>query len=355
MGVFEEVVGKKPQLIGSWRKLSFGYIPQKLPHREKEQEQIAQAIKPLLRGRKGRNIFISGRSGIGKTVTVKKVLNDLEDYTQEVETAYVNCWDKDTTYSMVKRIVEGMEVAFKPGKGVDKLLNVIENRMDDMKGLVVALDEIDKGRDTEVLYRLYNRLEHKLALILITNNKEFIQTLDPRIKGRLTMNDLYFAPYGKGEIEDILKERVKSAFQGNRIEKRALRKVVQKTDEIGDVRVGLYLLLTAGENAEAAEREKVTFKDVEEALKDFNKEDFMTSSSKLNSEQKLIIDTVKEKEGSVTGDLFEKYKEKGGELSSRSFRRYLRRLEELNFLELERTGEGFRGKSTKVFLTDKIK
>lgn len=354
MGVFEKVVGEKPQLIGSWRKLSFGYVPQKLPHREKEQERIARSIKPLLRGRKGKNRFIFGKSGIGKTVTVKKVLNELEDYTQEIKTAYVNCWDKSTTYSMVKKIVEDIGVAYKPGKGVDRLLEVLEDRLEDMKGVVVALDEVDKGRDTEILYRLHNRFEHKLAMILITNNKEFLHQLDPRIKGRLTVKELYFAPYGRNEIRDILKERARAAFQGNKVEKAALEKIVEKTDEIGDIRVGLYLLLTAGENAESSGKQRVSLENVERALEDFDKEDFMTSSSKLDSEQKMIVDTVREREGSVTGELYETYEEKG-KLSSRSFRRYLRRLEDLGFLKLESTGEGFRGKSTKVFLADRIK
>lgn len=355
MGVFDRIAGEKPQLIGSWRKLSFGYLPQKLPHREKEQEKIAKSIKPLLRGRKGKNLFIFGRSGIGKTVTVKKVLNELQDYTQEIYSAYVNCWDNPTTYSMVKEIIEDMGIAYKPGKGVGRLLDVIESNLEDSKGIVIAFDEADKGRDTEALYRLQNRFENKISLILITNEKEFKSDLDPRIRGRLTLEEVYFPPYGEDEIRDILKQRVETAFRGDRVGREAFNKVVEKTSEIGDVRVGLYLLLSAGENAEASGRKKVSFKDVEEALEGFDREDFITSSSKLNSEQKLILDIVKENEGSVTGDLYDIYKDKNGELSSRSFRRYLRRLEDLNFLELETTGEGFRGKSTKIYLADKVK
>lgn len=355
MGVFDKVVGKKSKLIGSWRKLSFQYVPNRLPHRQKEQKEVARAIKPLIKGRKGKNLFIFGRSGIGKTVTVRKVLNELADYTQKVLSAYINCWDNPTSHTMIEKLVKEIGAPYTPGKGAGQLLEVVEEKLRDQKGLVVAFDEVDKGRSTEALYRLYNRFENKLSMILITNNRDFLSKLDPRLKGRLTLKELYFSPYGREEIKDILERRVKTALGKGKIEKKAFEKIVDKTKEVEDVRVGLYLLLTSGENAEASNRKKIVVEDVNEALDGFSKEDFITSSSKLNKEQELIVKTVREKEGEVTGDFYERYQENGGKLSPRSFRRYLRRLEDLGFLKLERTGEGFRGKSTKIFLGEKLK
>tara|TARA_Y100000031_G_C7923591_1_gene249403 strand:+ start:106 stop:396 length:291 start_codon:yes stop_codon:yes gene_type:complete len=61
--------------------LDYSFLPKILPHREQQQRYIATIIKPLLEDRNGKNLFIYGAPGIGKTAAMKHVINELEEET----------------------------------------------------------------------------------------------------------------------------------------------------------------------------------------------------------------------------------------------------------------------------------
>ena len=58
--------------------LSYDFIPKEIPHRENEHHYIATCIKPLLDNRNGKNVFIYGNPGIGKTLAIKSIFLELE-------------------------------------------------------------------------------------------------------------------------------------------------------------------------------------------------------------------------------------------------------------------------------------
>ena len=55
------------------------HIPKLLPHRENQQLEIRNAIRPLLHGRTGDTLLIRGGPGFGKTVVVKRMLMSLDE------------------------------------------------------------------------------------------------------------------------------------------------------------------------------------------------------------------------------------------------------------------------------------
>ena len=57
--------------------LSPHYTPQKLVFREKEINNIERALAPSLKGERGRNLFIYGKTGTGKTSCAKYVINEV--------------------------------------------------------------------------------------------------------------------------------------------------------------------------------------------------------------------------------------------------------------------------------------
>ena len=67
---FESFLKQKP-LFANKSVLQSDYTPESLKHRDKEINQIAQILAPALRLEKPSNIFIYGKTGTGKTVTVK--------------------------------------------------------------------------------------------------------------------------------------------------------------------------------------------------------------------------------------------------------------------------------------------
>ena len=81
MGIFGDMLREGESLFKNEDALDGDFIPRNLPYRENQHHHVASVIKPLLMGRNGRNLFICGAPGIGKTAAVKWVLRELEEET----------------------------------------------------------------------------------------------------------------------------------------------------------------------------------------------------------------------------------------------------------------------------------
>ena len=106
MGLFDNVLSADQTLIKNEAALDYEFLPKILKFRENEQQYLATALKPLFGMRSGRNLFIFGAPGIGKTAAVRHVLNELEDHSDEVISIYINCWQYNTSYKVFVEICE---------------------------------------------------------------------------------------------------------------------------------------------------------------------------------------------------------------------------------------------------------
>ncbi len=82
MGLFVDVLKEGESVFKQEEALDYEFIPKALPFRENQQHALAACIKPLLQGRNGRNVFVYGAPGIGKTAATKWVLQELEQAEQ---------------------------------------------------------------------------------------------------------------------------------------------------------------------------------------------------------------------------------------------------------------------------------
>jgi cell division control protein 6 len=94
MTLFKDMLGSDESLFKNELALDYSFLPKLLPHRENQQKYLATCIKPLLMGKNGRNLFVYGAPGIGKTAALRFILNELEEETEEVIPIYINCWQK---------------------------------------------------------------------------------------------------------------------------------------------------------------------------------------------------------------------------------------------------------------------
>lgn len=96
------------------------YTPETIMHRERQIEAVASILAPSLRGERASNLFIYGKTGTGKTLSVQhvggKILARLtaagHDYVRFV---YVNCKLKkvaDTEYRILAEIIHELGGAF---------------------------------------------------------------------------------------------------------------------------------------------------------------------------------------------------------------------------------------------------
>ncbi|RME30793.1 NACHT domain-containing protein [Candidatus Woesearchaeota archaeon] len=338
MGLFDDVLKEGESLIRNENALDYEFLPKLLPFREREQEAIARAIAPLLQGRNGRNIFIHGPPGIGKTAAVRHVLKELEEEHDEAYAIYINCWQTDTSYKVYLEMCDQLGFKFTQNKNTSELLKVVASIIN-KKAAVIVFDEIDKAAEFDFLYSLIQELLKK-SIILITNYKSWLAELDERIKSRLTPELLAFKEYTGSQTLEILRQRRDYAFPPGVWDTEAFSLVAQRATAAKDIRTGLFLMREAAAKAEAVASKKITLDHVKQAIAGMD-EFTIKNSQDLKEDERAIYDIVKAHSGKKIGDLYKLYKKAGGEVSYKTFQRKIAALDEGNFVTLERqTGEG---------------
>jgi cell division control protein 6 len=352
MALFKDMLGSGETLFKNEPALDFEFVPKLMPYRESQQKYVAECIKPLFQGHSGRNLFIFGAPGIGKTAAVKWVFRDLENETDDVIPIYVNCWQKNTTYKVALEICDAIGYRLTQNKKTDELFRVIRDMLN-KKSVVFCFDEADKLEDFDFLYTLLEDV-YKRAIILITNHKEWLAEIDQRIKSRLTPDLLEFKLYTLAETAGILKERVRYAFFDNVWDDEALRIVCQRSFEQKDIRTGLFLLKQAAIFAEDKSMKTVLPEHALSAIKKLG--DFsIKKSTDLEEDTRLILSIVRSNSGKRIGDLFTAYKEKDGRNTYKTFQRKIDGLEKNRFLTVNKISGGKDGSTSIIHYRDEKK
>lgn len=342
MSMFKEMLRSGETLFRDTVVLDYDFQPKILKYRENEQQRFAVAVRPLLQDHNGRNLFIYGAPGIGKTTACKHVLRELEEETDDVATIYINCWKENTTFKIYIKICEELGFQFIQNKKSAELFDLIKDRLN-KKAVVFIFDEIDKLEDTDFLYTILEDIYRK-SIFLITNYRDSYSDMDERIRSRLGPEFLHFRAYNEREINGILLQRREYSFVQNCWEEEAFKEIVEKCTETQDVRIGLYLMQEAGNLAEEKSARKISLQHVAEAIKKVDNFHIKPKEG-LDEELLLILEIIKDHSGKKIGDIFAAYAVMGGEMSYKSFKRRINKLEEGRFISTEKiSGEG--GNST---------
>ncbi len=343
MGLFDDMLNSEESLIKNDEALDFEFVPKIMPYRENQHKYIAECIKPLFQGRSGRNLFISGSPGIGKTAAVKNVFRDLEEQTDDIVPVYINCWQKNTTYKVILAICETLNYKFTQNKKTEELFKVVKNIIN-KQSAVFAFDEVDKLEDLDFLYSILEEI-YKKTVILITNYKEWIINLDPRIKSRINLDTIHFNAYNEAETIGILKKRIQSAFVAGVWEEEAIRLISKKTYETKDIRQGIYLLRESGLIAESESSKKIKVEHAKNAVGKIN-EFRIKDPDDLEEDTRIVLEIVKKNSGKKIGELFEVYKKEGGKKTYKTFQRKIDKLEQNKFIDTNKTAGGAEGNTT---------
>lgn len=346
MTLFKDMLSSDESLFLNPQFLDLDYQPKLVPYRESQQQYIATCIKPLLQKRSGKNLLILGKCGVGKTVCLRHVLKELnEDYGDDIFCLYVNCWKKDTPFKIIVELAQQLGYSWIHNKSYDELIKVVIGLINE-KSAVLVLDEIDKLQDQTILYAFAEDL-YKKELILITNDNEFLITIDSRISSRLSLDKLEFKPYNLAETEGILKYRLGYAFPPNSFSKDAFNELVKKTFEVGDIRVGLYLMKESAELAELKSSRTINLEHAHQAIKKLI--DFKTKNiDALPDDEQDILKLIKENSGKTTMEIFKIYEKMPDAKSYKTFSRRVKDLEKANMIKLTELNMGSEGRMTKI-------
>lgn len=337
MSIFKDMLGSGESLLKNPVALDYDFIPKLVPYRESEQFKMASCIKPLFQQRNGRNLVVWGRPGVGKTVACRHVLSDLSEQTDEILPLYVNCWSKNTSFKITVELCEQLGYRLTHNKKTDELLEIAVKILN-KSSAVIVFDEIDKVEDFDFLYSLLEGVYRK-SIILITNFREWVVTLDERIRSRLLPEVLEFKQYNLTETRGILKSRLEAAVVPGAFDEKGFEVIVGKTAELGDIRTGLYLIREAVNIAEDKSQKKVTEDFVNEAVAKL--EEFKTKkAADLEDETQKILELVKNNSGNKIGELYKLYQKQGGTMAYKSFQRKIAKLESGRFINVEKVVGG---------------
>lgn len=364
--------------------LSPHYIPELLPFRDSQINDTINILAPVIKGTRPNNLFIYGKPGTGKTSTVKKVIDKIDEIVKEmdsqipkkVQAHYINCRNHNSKYQIMLKLTNlfyeenfvGYSASFvyeKVQKYVDKN-NLI---------LLLVLDEVDLIKDVDEAIYSFSRANDEMKLgsisiIGISNNIMFKEKLDPRTKSSLCQKEIVFTPYNAKELFEILKQRSEMGLNKDCVDDSALSYASAVcAQESGDARIALMLLSRAGEIADERSLTKITQEEVKDARSKVEQELIINMISTLPAQQKLVLyaiaSLIKTKKFSVklldeeevlySGDIYNEYakiaKLIGKEIvSTKWFKQYLDELDLSGLIISTASGKGVRGNTTLVRL-----
>jgi len=357
--------------------LSPHYAPEEILFRDDEIKKIMLCVAPVLKGQKAKNLFVYGKSGTGKTVSTKHVLDKLlQQGNAKVFGLHLNCRVYDSRYKILQKTITEFHPSFaKTGYSFAVLYEKFVDWMEEGgKNVILLLDEIDMVKDLDQTIYTLTRVnddmrEGSLSIIGVSNKIGFTKKLDSRARSSLCEDELIFQSYNAEQLGGILKNRAAKAFQESVIEDSAinLAAAIAASDN-GDARYALTLLLRAGEMAEQKSLKLVTDKEVNASRKAAEEDKAFEIISSLPEHQQIVMyglaklatDTkykrLVEEDGEklyFSGELYEAYRESAKKFgreprTSRWYREYLHDLEMLGLISTVQSGKGIRGQTTLI-------
>ena len=279
---FFESFLRKESVFFDKRVLQSAYVPETVTHREDQTKQLANILAPTLKGDKPSNTFIYGKTGTGKTLTVKfttkKLIEAAERENAQLRVIYINCKLKrsaDTEYRLIAQLATELGKTIPPtGLPTEEVYKAFLRALNKQEQTyILILDEIDQlvnKTGDNALYNLTRMNEEgtksQISIIGISNDIMFVDNLDPRVKSSLSEEEIVFPPYNALQIQSILNQRAELAFNKDVLQQGVIEKcAAYAARDHGDARRALELLRVAGEVADRKNNKKITTSHIDEA------------------------------------------------------------------------------------------
>ena len=315
--------------------LRHDYIPDRILHRDKQQELVTQALLPLYKKSIPPNLLVYGKPGTGKTLVIKKVLtqiqNRVDKNSHQIKIATTNAKDQSNLYNVLVDLGRQLGLKSKKttndklwlpstGLSISEVFNRILYSIEKNKiNTVFLIDEIDHlaklidktGKD--ILYSITRanlKLKNgSLSLIGISNDIRFKEQLDPRVISTLSEEELVFPAYVTNEIKEILEDRIPLAFEENSVSSGALNLCASMAcREHGDARRAIKLLDVAAKTAELNQDVSITDEHVRLAAQKIEIDKEAQQLNAFSLHEKLLVIVIMKSPNISTGDVYSAYK-----------------------------------------------
>ena len=337
------------------------YMPPNYNFRDTQMEAMAMAIRPAIRGGQPSNAVVLGSPATGKTTAMKKVFELVENTTEKVACVYINCQIHTTRFGIFSQIHKRIFGHTPPETGVpfarvyDKVMKHLQKTE---TALIIALDDVNYLFQTKnankIFYDMLRPYEEypgvRTSIFAILSDLEFKYAFDKNVNTVFIPQEITFPPYSYSQIEDILRDRAKAGFFPGVLDDEVLEQIAMYTYENGDLRIGINLLKSCGNIAEADASRKIELEHFEKAIDSLVSVNIAQTIESLNDNERALLKIIADYDGVYTaGELSKVFKEKTGS-SYASYDRTLDKLEFVRLIDTKFTGKGVKGNSREIIL-----
>ena len=375
--IFEKAATGKA-LVKNRRTLTIDYVPEKLPFRDEETKTIAQALSVVLRQARPSNLLLFGKPGTGKTAVAKNVIERLckkaKELGIEVIVPFVNTKTANTAYKVLYEIAEDMGInkvekklqvyftGLSMGEATDRILDFIQKKK---FHVILVMDEIDslvEKNGDDLLYN-FTRANERISeggfisLIGISNSLTFKDKLDPRVRSSLSEEEMVFNPYTIEQLQRILSDRSKLAFNDDIVSDAAINLCAAMAGkENGDARRAIDLLRVAAEIAERERVSKVEEKHIRLAQEKIERDTNYEILKNSTTHTKLVIVAIIKSKNGNTGEVYEIYSSlcthsEQEPLTQRRITQIISELDQLGLITSNVVSQGRYGRSQRIKIT----
>ena len=375
--IFEKAAAGKT-LVKNRRTLTIDYVPEKLPFRDEETKTIAQALSIVLRKARPSNLLLFGKPGTGKTAVAKNVIERLHKKARElgieVIVPFVNTKTANTAYKVLYEIAKDMGInkgekklqvhftGLSMGEATDRILDFIQKKK---FYVILVMDEIDSLVDKngdDILYN-FTRANERISeggfisLIGISNSLTFKDKLDPRVRSSLSEEEMVFNPYTIEQLQKILSDRAKLAFNDEVVSDAAINLCAAMAGkENGDARRAIDLLRVAAEIAERERVSKVEEKHIRLAQEKIERDTNYEVLKNSTAHTKLVILAIIKSKNGNTGEVYETYSSlcslsEQEPLTQRRITQIISELDQLGLITSNVVSQGRYGRSQRIKIT----
>jgi cell division control protein 6 len=257
-------------------KLDINYIPQKLPHREREHRLLMEFFNFILHypERMAQRVILTGDVGTGKTALAQhfgaNITSEVNKRGIKFRYVHVNCREyRGNLAPILHRAVTVFQPNYPArGYGAEEILATLMKVLDEENAFIIlTLDEFDsliEKEGSDAVYKLTRLQEtrqgkpQRLSFIFIMRDLKAMEQLDESAKSTLQRSIISLERYGKPQLIDILSDRVTMAFELGAVSEDVADLIAELAfTQTGNARFGIELLWRAGKYADAQEADCV--------------------------------------------------------------------------------------------------
>lgn len=357
-------------------KLSFDFVPENLPGRDKEIDSLGRLFRPVVYDRMGQTALIIGPVGSGKTAVVKRFCQMLLDAGLEnkrrIEYVHVNCRTRKSESMVLLSILTHFDQRF-PDRGfsIPEMIEILIKHLKRREcHLVIALDEADvllKRSGSDLVYS-FTRIQEEdadllgaLSLILISQ-KSVMQLMDrASLSTFKRTNIVEFGKYDREVLKQIVDQRVELAYHPNVVEDGVSEMIAAMSEEYGDARFAIELLEKAGMVAEEKGDETVSPEHARWAKAEVKPFVFEDTIHQLNIHEQVMLlaasRLLKSSAYCSTGELETEYQALCEQINKKplghtQFWQYMKEMDAFGLISTKRSGKGTVGNTTLITIQD---